>query len=145
MESGLAQISDIAMKLAGIMLIGVLAFLPGVAQASTTSLPPAPPADLAAAPHVTPRLLVAALRPGPAQRSAGAWLPAFHQARGYIRAIKDVTPGWCAPALGVAEIDGMIVSHIARLLEVAPDKADAAAAPVIAAALRTHFPCRRQE
>ena len=142
MESGLAQICDVTMKLAGLMFIGVVTLHSGAAQAQAVDLPPVPPEDVAATQSVTPRLLVAALRPSPAQRSAGAWLPAFHQARGYIRAIKDATPGWCAPVLGAAEIDGMIVSHLARLLEAAPDKAGAVAAPVIAAALREHFPCR---
>lgn len=133
------------MKLAAIVYIVVLALLPGTRQAAAADLPPPPPEDLGAAQRVTPRLLVTALRPSPAQRSAGAWLPAFHQARGYIRAIKDSTSGWCTPALAVAEVDGTIVAHLARLLEKAPEKADAAAAPLIGAALREHFPCSRQE
>lgn len=133
------------MKLAGIMFIGVLALPPSAAHPPATGLPPAPPEDLAAAQRVTPRLLVAALRPSRAQRDSGAWLPAFHQARGYIRAVKDATPGWCAPARETAEVDGTIVSQLAHLLEKAPDKADIAAAPQIGTVLREHFPCRRQE
>lgn len=133
------------MEFVGIMLLGVLALSPGAGQAPASTLPPPPPEDLASTQRVTPRLLVAALRPSPARRGAGAWLPAFHQARGYIRAVKDATPGWCAPALETTEVDGTIVAHLAHLLEKEPGKADLAASAVIGAALREHFPCSRQE
>lgn len=128
------------MKFAGILLLGALA-LPLGAGTATNTAPPVPPVDLAGAHRVTPQLLLAALRPTSAQRKGGAWLPAFHQARGYLRAMKDTAPsGWCAPATTPDEVDGEILAYFAQL---PPASQEADAAGAVAAALRTKFPCRR--